>query len=48
MAKAAKSSPALPPRKVAALDGKVSVAGGDLNDVYVFVENVRASPVRGR
>ncbi len=47
--KAAKgSAPALPQRKVAALDGKVSVSGGDLNDVYVFVENVRGSPVRGR
>jgi plastocyanin len=46
--KAAKGSPALPQRKVAALDGKVSVSGGDLTDVYVFVENVRGSPVRGR
>ena len=39
---------AIPQRKVAALDGKVSVSGGDLNEVYVFVENVRAAPVRNR
>lgn len=47
--KAAKSSaPAVPQRKVGALEGKVSVSSGDLSEVYVFVENVRGSPVRGR
>ena len=37
-----------PARKVAALEGKVSISGGDLSDVYVFVENVRGAPVRDR
>jgi plastocyanin len=47
--KAAKASPpAIPQRKVAAIDGKVTVSSGDLSEVYVFVENVRGSPVRGR
>ena len=35
-------------RKLAAVDGKVSISGGDLSDIYVFVENVRGAPVRGR
>jgi len=46
--KATKGLPAIPQRRVAALDGKVSVSSGDLSEVYVFVENVRAAPVRGR
>jgi len=45
--KAAKTPP-IPQHKVAAIDGKVSISGGELSDVYVFVENVRGSPVRGR
>ena len=39
---------AVPQRKVAPVDGKVSISGGDLSDIYVFVENVRSNPVRGR
>ena len=39
---------AIPARKVAPVDGKVSISGGDLSDIYVFVENVRGAPVRGR
>jgi plastocyanin len=42
------SAAATPQRKVAAIDGKVSISGGELSDVYVFVENVRGAPVRGR
>jgi len=42
------ATPAIPQHKVAALDGKVSVSGGDLSEVYVFVENVRGAPVRNR
>jgi plastocyanin len=42
------STPAIPQHKVAALEGKVSVASGDLSDVYVFIENVRGAPVRNR
>ncbi len=33
---------------MATIEGKVSISGGDLSDVYVFVENVRGAPVRGR
>ena len=44
----ARETPAIPQRKVAAIDGKVSISGGDLGDIYVFVENVRGAPVRGR
>ena len=44
----AAAAPPIPQRKVAAIDGKVSISGGDLSDVYVFVENVRGAPVRGR
>jgi plastocyanin len=44
----AAASPALPQRKVAPIDGKVSISGGDLADIYIFVENVRGAPVRGR
>jgi plastocyanin len=46
--KAGAKAPAIPQHKVAALEGKVSISGGDLSDVYVFVENVRGAPVRGR
>ncbi len=48
--KAAKgpATPSIPQHKVATLDGKVSISGGDLSDVYVFVENVRGNAVRGR
>jgi plastocyanin len=45
--KAAKT-PAIPQHKVAAIDGKVTISGGDLGEVYVFVENVRGAPVRNR
>ena len=45
--KAAAKTPPIPQHKVAALDGKVSISGGDLSDVYIFVENVRGTPVRG-
>ena len=44
----AATAPAAPQRKVAAIDGKVSISGGDLSDIYIFVENVRGAPVRGR
>jgi plastocyanin len=47
-ASAEKAAPAIPQRKVATIEGKVSISGGDLSDVYVFVENVRGAPVRGR
>jgi plastocyanin len=42
-AKAAHAAP-----RTATLRGKVSVPGGSLKDVYVFVENVKAAPVRGK
>jgi plastocyanin len=45
---AAATTPVIPQRKVAAIDGKVSISGGDLSDIYIFVENVRGSPARGR
>jgi len=45
---AAAATPAIPQRKVAAIDGKVSISGGDLSDIYIFVENVRGAPARGR
>lgn len=35
-------------RRTATLEGKVSVPGRDLSDVYVYVDNVKAPPVRGR
>jgi plastocyanin len=37
-----------PERRVGTLEGRVSVAGAALGDVYVFVENVRAPSVRNR
>jgi plastocyanin len=46
--KSAREAPAVPQRKVAPIDGKVSISGGALSDIYVFVENVRGAPVRGR
>jgi plastocyanin len=42
------ATPEAPVRRVATVEGKVSISGGDLSDVYVFVENVKAAPVRGR
>ena len=42
------ATPAIPQRRLAAIDGKVSISGGDLNDIYIFVENVRGAPARGR
>jgi plastocyanin len=45
---AAPTTPVMPQRKLAAIDGKVSISGGDLSDIYIFVENVRGTPVRGR
>ena len=42
------ATPAIPQRKVAAIDGKVSISGGDLSDIYIFVENVRGAPARNR
>jgi plastocyanin len=43
------ASPAAPPvRRFAAVEGKVTISGGDLSDIYVFVENVKGPPVRGR
>jgi plastocyanin len=36
------------PARTAMLRGKVSVPGGSIKDVYVFVENVKAAPVRGK
>jgi plastocyanin len=45
---AAAVTAAVPQRKLAAIDGKVSISGGDLSDIYIFVENVRGTPVRGR
>ncbi len=44
----APATPAMPQRKVAAIDGKVTISGGDVSDIYIFVENVRGAPVRGR
>jgi plastocyanin len=43
----AKSAAARAPR-TATLRGKVSIPGGSIKDVYVFVENVKAAPVRGK
>jgi plastocyanin len=42
------TAPVTHERKLAPVDGKVSISGGDLSDIYVFVENVRGTPVRGR
>ncbi|HET6147069.1 MAG TPA: hypothetical protein VFH68_06015 [Polyangia bacterium] len=44
----AAATPAIPQRKLAAIDGKVSISGGDLSDIYIFVENVRGAPARNR
>jgi plastocyanin len=35
-------------RRFGAIVGKVTVSGGDLSSVYVYVEDVRAAPARGR
>jgi plastocyanin len=35
-------------RRAATVEGKVSISGGDISDIYVFVENVKGMPVRGR
>jgi len=42
------SAPAEAEHRNAAIEGKVSVAGGSPGDVYVYVENVKAAPVRNR
>jgi len=50
-ASASLSAPAAtgaPVRRFAAVEGKVSISGGDLSDIYVFVENVKGPPARGR
>jgi plastocyanin len=44
----APAAPAPPVRRYGTVEGKVSISGGDLSDIYVFVENVRGAPVRGR
>jgi plastocyanin len=36
------------PEKRAAIEGKVSVNGGDLDDVYVYVDGLRGPSVRGK
>jgi plastocyanin len=36
------------PERRAAVEGKVSVNGGDLDDVYVYVDGLRGPPVRGK
>jgi plastocyanin len=36
------------PERRAAIDGKVSVAGGDIDDVYVYVDGLRGPPARGK
>src|SRR6185295_12458720 len=35
-------------RSTGAIEGKVTVPGGEAGDVYVYVENVRGTPARGR
>jgi plastocyanin len=36
------------PERRAAVDGKVSVSGGDLDEVYVYVDGLRGPPARGK
>jgi plastocyanin len=43
---AARTAP--PAKRFATVEGRVSISGGDLSDVYVFVDNVRGAPVRNR
>jgi plastocyanin len=35
-------------RRTATVEGKISVSGGDVGDVYVYVENAKGAPVRGK
>ena len=35
-------------RRSGSIDGTVSLAGGDLNDVYVYVENAKSPPVHNK
>jgi len=37
-----------PKRRFSVLEGKVVVPGGDTSDVYVYVEDVRSAPSRGK
>lgn len=34
--------------RTANVEGKVSVSGGDVGDIYVYVENAKGAPVRGK
>jgi plastocyanin len=36
------------PERRAAIDGKVSMPNGDLDDIYVYVDGLRGAPARGR
>jgi plastocyanin len=36
------------PERRAAVDGKVSLPGGDLGEVYVYVDGLRGAPARGK
>lgn len=35
-------------RRLGSVEGKVTVSGGDVGDVYVYVENVKAPPARNK
>ena len=35
-------------RRTANVEGKVSVSGGDVGDIYVYVENAKGPPARGK
>ena len=37
-----------PRKRLGTLEGKISVPGGDMSDVYVYVEDVRSAPARGK
>jgi plastocyanin len=47
-ADAAPAPKAPPVKRFATVEGKVSISGGDLSDIYVFVDNVRGAPVHNR